>query len=339
MDITVTAVDVADTEATEQAYEIAAECVAADLPDFPPVCRQLFLGQLHRPDPGTERRYALAHLAGQPVGLAKVTLFQLDNTDNVDAEISVLPRYRRRGVGRALHEYVVRVARDNDRKRLFGMTVHALAGGPPRDEAGRAFARAMGATCALSDVRRRLDLAELDRSGLDRILAESRRHADGYTSVCWRDVTPEEYADDVAYLDSRLLQDAPLGDLQLEPERVDATRLRGTEAMRVSQGRRRYHAGMRHEASGRIVAWTVLEVGASAPWHAFQQITIVDPEHRGHRLGAIAKIENLRHIQPHEPELRVIDTWNAAGNDHMIAINEAIGFRPVDGWENWQLTL
>jgi hypothetical protein len=32
----------------------------------------------------------------------------------------------------------------------------------------------------------------------------------------------------------------------------------------------------------------------------------------------------------------VIDTWNAAVNDHMIAINEAIGYRPVDGWINWQ---
>ena len=34
-----------------------------------------------------------------------------------------------------------------------------------------------------------------------------------------------------------------------------------------------------------------------------------------------------------------MDTWNAAVNDHMISINEAMGFRPVDGWNNFQLNL
>ena len=34
--------------------------------------------------------------------------------------------------------------------------------------------------------------------------------------------------------------------------------------------------------------------------------------------------------------MRYIDTWNAAENKPMIAINEAIGFRAVDGWVDWQ---
>ncbi len=102
-------------------------------------------------------------------------------------------------------------------------------------------------------------------------------------------------------------------------------------------GRRRYHVGVRHEASGRLVAWTLLDVGASADWHSFQQITIVDPEHRGHRLGLLSKIENLRHLLAHEPAVRVIDTFNAASNDHMITINEQLGFRVRDRWSNWQL--
>ena len=41
----------------------------------------------------------------------------------------------------------------------------------------------------------------------------------------------------------------------------------------------------------------------------------------------------------HEPQVRVIDTWNAAVNEHMIAINEAMGFRAVDAWVNWQMNL
>jgi hypothetical protein len=38
----------------------------------------------------------------------------------------------------------------------------------------------------------------------------------------------------------------------------------------------------------------------------------------------------------HAAGLRVINTWNAAVNDHMISINEALGFRPVDALVNWQ---
>jgi RimJ/RimL family protein N-acetyltransferase len=90
------------------------------------------------------------------------------------------------------------------------------------------------------------------------------------------------------------------------------------------------------DKSGRLVALTALGFERSSPWHAWQWITIVDPEHRGHRLGMVVKLENLRHAREHEPDLRVIDTGNAAVNDHMISINEAIGFRAVDAETHWQ---
>jgi hypothetical protein len=51
------------------------------------------------------------------------------------------------------------------------------------------------------------------------------------------------------------------------------------------------------------------------------------------------KIANLQYVIAAEPLLRVITTWNAAVNDHMISINEAVGFRPVDMLVNWQQTL
>jgi RimJ/RimL family protein N-acetyltransferase len=38
-----------------------------------------------------------------------------------------------------------------------------------------------------------------------------------------------------------------------------------------------------------------------------------------------------------EPGLDRIHTGNADGNRHMIAINEALGFRPADRFATWQL--
>ncbi|HEX2774390.1 MAG TPA: GNAT family N-acetyltransferase, partial [Micromonosporaceae bacterium] len=71
MDIAVTPFDVADETAVERAYEIEAASVAADLPDFPPVCRQQFMGGMRHPWPGNRSHHALAYLDGTPAGYVR----------------------------------------------------------------------------------------------------------------------------------------------------------------------------------------------------------------------------------------------------------------------------
>ncbi|WP_432900980.1 GNAT family N-acetyltransferase [Micromonospora matsumotoense] len=210
---------------------------------------------------------------------------------------------------------------------------------PGGELAGAAFAAALGAKAALVDVRRRLDVAALDRRRLAALLADARSAAAGYRTVRWRDLPPEEYLADVAYLEGRLLADAPMGDLEWEPEQVDAERIRGIERALDARGVRRYSVAAVHEASGRLVGWSLLSLAANTTRHAWQQITIVDPAHRGHRLGLLCKAENLAHTLAYEPELQMIDTYNAAANSHMIAINEQLGFRPAAGSTEWQLTI
>ncbi|MEV1330276.1 GNAT family N-acetyltransferase [Micromonospora costi] len=339
MTVTIVPFDATDPAAIDEAYRVGAAANDADVPDFPPFCRQRFDAMVHHPFPGSVTLWALARLDGVPAGYLALDLPQLDNTENATADLIVHPAYRRRGVGRALHEHCLRLLREQGRKRVIGMAVSALAGGPERSEAGAAFAAAVGAQPALHEIRRRLDPTGVDQAALDALLADARAHAGGYRTVRWHGRIPEEYVADIAYLDGRLSTDAPMGDLEWEAEQVDAERIRGTERALAARGRRRYHVAVEHEASRRLVAWTLLDVGASADWHAFQQITIVDPAHRGHRLGLLAKIENLRHLLAHEPAVRAIDTFNAAANGHMIAINEQLGFRPVDGWTDWQLAI
>jgi hypothetical protein len=94
-----------------------------------------------------------------------------------------------------------------------------------------------------------------------------------------------------------------------------------------------------HEASGRMIALTFVAGNDDTPSQAWQNLTLVHPEHRGHRLGLIVKLENLRYIRELRPELTGIDTINAAENERMLAINVAMGFRPADSWIEWQLTL
>ncbi|MFC8846584.1 MULTISPECIES: GNAT family N-acetyltransferase [unclassified Micromonospora] len=339
MGITITPIDPADQCAVDAAYEVRAAADQADVPDFPPLCRRRFEAAIRHPMPGNVPVWALARLDGTPAGVLALDLPQLDNTENASGDLFTHPTHRRRGVGRALHAHGRELLRERGRKRVVGMAVSALPGGPARDGSGGAFAAATGARPVLAEVRRRLDPTRLDPAALADTLADARSRAAGYGTVRWRGAAPEEYVADVAHLDGRLMTDAPLGELEWEPERVDVERVRGVERALDARGRRRYHHGAVHVASGRLVAWTTLDVGPSAPWHAFQQITIVDPVHRGHRLGLLVKAANLRYALDHEPGLRAVDTFNAEANAHMIAINEALGFRPVDAWTDWQLTL
>jgi hypothetical protein len=65
----------------------------------------------------------------------------------------------------------------------------------------------------------------------------------------------------------------------------------------------------------------------------------VAAEHRGHRLGLLLKVANLDQLRRFLPEVRYLNTWNADVNAHMVAINERLGFRPMEGWSEWQLDL
>jgi len=336
MDIAISPVDVADDGQVDDALAVLTASRRHDVPDFPPPCRYNFVGMLRHPTSANRGEYALARLDGRVVGFVGISMPQRDNLDNSELELEVDPAYRRRGVGRALYGYAADLLRAEGRKRTAAMTSESLPGGVERDDSGRHFAIAMGAKDALGEVRRTLDLSTVDDDALAAMLSEAYGKAGAYRLVQWRDRVDDEYAADVAYLDGRLVTDAPMGDLAWGPEEIDVTRIRDSEAARQLRGVRSYASGMVHEASGRLVALTTIGFERSNPDAGHQWITLVDPDHRGHRLGMIVKIENLNYARAHEPKLSTVQTWNAASNHFMISINEAMGFRPVDSWVNWQ---
>jgi GNAT superfamily N-acetyltransferase len=335
-EVTITPVNKDDDQDVRAFHRVTMTSRAADVPDFPELTLRETIGWLRHPWPTSDRFHFLARWKGEPAGFLVLTLPRTDNTHVVSVDIGVEPGLRRRGVGRTMYEFAAQFARENGRKLLMGDYVTPLPGGPARDAGHGAFAAAMGASPALPEVRRRLDLDTVDRAAWDELLAEARDRAKGYSLVRWVGAAPEELVAEVARLEGRMVTDAPMGDLQYEPERYDADRIRGTEEVLKLREHRHYHAAYRHDATGQLAAWTMISFDADIADQAWQQTTIVDPDHRGNRLGILVKVENLRHTLEHEPGLRYVDTWNAAENKHMIAINEAIGFRAVDGWVDWQ---
>ncbi|WP_117209677.1 GNAT family N-acetyltransferase [Allorhizocola rhizosphaerae] len=278
----------------------------------------------------------LAWRAGQPVGRIVFEIPTMENLDNIHLDLWVAPSARRQGIGRRMHEFALRRAAELGRKRMLGWTLWDLPGIPAPNLDGARFAESLGYSTALVDVVRRLDLSAVDDAALDAVAAAARSKADGYRLVSWTDPHPAEHVHDLARLFARLTADAPHGSLQLEEARVDPDRMLAFQAANRARDQIGYHTGAVHEASGRMVAWTAFSKDGTLDWHAFQQITVVDPDHRGRRLGALIKVENLRHLRAAQPGIRAIDTFNADENRYMISINEELGFRPLYAFQNWQ---
>src|SRR2546421_160047 len=137
----------------------------------------------------------------------------------------------------AHHAVSVAATRAHDRVRLIGEAVAALPGGPPRDEAGAAFAAVMGAKEALVEVRRRLDMSTVDTS------APAAAEAPGYSIVYWREHTPEGFLSRVGRVDGRPGPDAPTGDPVGEAPPVGAPPVRAAGGGHARRGPPREPAG------------------------------------------------------------------------------------------------
>ena len=115
------------------------------------------------------------------------------------------------------------------------------------------------------------------------------------------------------------------------PERV-----RAFEAAQRGSGHRLYRMVARERDTGTLVGITALAVDEERPWYGVQLDTSVVRAHRGHRLGLLLKASMLERLAEHEPQLRTVDTWNAVSNDHMIVVNELLGFQVVAHDVMWQ---
>jgi GNAT superfamily N-acetyltransferase len=260
----------------------------------------------------------------------------LDNQHNAHGEIVVAPEHRRRGIGRALLAHLRAEATRQRRVRLVFWVEQPLDPAAP-DPAGQ-FASTSGALPALIQTLRRLDVGSVDPAVLARLNEQAQAKSRGYSLVQWVGSTPQRWLDAIAYLERRMSTDAPLDDLQWDPEVYDAARIQARDARSLARGLHMVTTGA-VDSAGRLVAFTQIGGYATSRWFGDQWNTIVAPEHRGHRLGALIKVANLDLARAQRPELRVIYTCNADSNPYMVGINEAMGFRPHRRVTDWQLDL
>ncbi len=264
------------------------------------------------------------------LGAVELAMPLQDNQHLVELEIDVHPEHRRQGVGTRLIEFAERRTADNGRDTLLTAVVDSLEGAPRFDHSGRHFAKARGYAEVDNEIHRRNDLTLVHEDELSRLYADAWNFATGYELVQWVSTAPEAIIDGLARLYERMYTDPPMGEeLDIRPAEWDTARIRDTERTLIERAQLQLGSAVRHTATGEVAGFTTIMVNPGDETHAWQDDTIVESAHRGKRLGTILKIANQRLLREYRPKLRYVHTWNAETNGPMIAINEAIGYRPL----------
>jgi GNAT superfamily N-acetyltransferase len=309
----------ADTVTASALYEVFRAAHLTDEPveppDSPATHRSLLAGEWEGA-PGEV--WYLPSESGGAVAYYRLDLPDLENLDRAFVSLFTHPALRRQGAGWALLRHAAERAAAHGRMVLDGVTLE--------DSAGDAFARSTGATLALEEARRVQELREIPTERIAELRAEAERKAAGYSLVTWTGPVPDEHAAGFAEV-VNAFADAPHAE-GVQSEVWDADRVRQRTGMLLRAGHLRGYsvAGVR-EATGEMAAITEVTIDPEVPEWGYQQLTAVTRPHRGHRLGLLVKTAMMQWLAEAEPRLERISTGNGVDNDHMITVNEALGYR------------
>lgn len=290
-------------------------------------------------DPLDRRRLFVARVEGRIV--ARSTYEFSDDDDVAWIEVSVLDRYRGRGVGSALYDFVFEVARAEG-KKTFQSDFYDRANEPgPRIPSPSGFGsvaaesvpsrfaakRGYGLEMVLRFSRLALPV-KTDLLAMHRAEAEAAAGPD-YRVVRWAGRTPELWLEDLAVLHGRMYTDAPHGDLDVGNEVWDGERQRAHDEVDAQSPRALLVSAIEHVPTNKLVAFTELTVPPEIGRPIAQRDTLVLSEHRGHRLGMLLKVDNIQAVTAAHPGHPSITTTNAEENSYMLAVNDAVGFVPM----------
>ncbi|HSJ20535.1 MAG TPA: GNAT family N-acetyltransferase [Nocardioidaceae bacterium] len=272
--------------------------------------------------------------ADEMVGAAEISLPRLDNTHLAALEVYVDPRCRRRGVGTTLSAAALDRVRQEGR-RLVTAEVATPLNGP--ESPGLRLARRLGFETEVVDD---MKVADLDATEplWQAVLDGTEAAAEGYTLRSWWGRCPDDLVAGFCSVVETFFVGAPSGDLDVEPERWDEPRLREKEE-RFARAGRHETTTVAVSPDGEVVGMTEAMLSEHAPDRAFQGSTIVAPAHRGRRLGLRLKATNHLRLRERFPECRTILTGNADVNVAMNAVNDRLGFRPVEQIHEMQMRL
>ena len=123
-------------------------------------------------------------------------------------------------------------------------------------------------------------------------------------------------------------------DWQFTPETYRAWEQQSTDT-----GEQRHVLALEDTRTGQLVAYTIALWFAERAAVIRQCDTGVHPDYRGQGLAKWLKAAMLDLVRIRCPGAAYVQTGNAEGNSAMLAINEALGFRPWMCAKDWKYRL
>jgi GNAT superfamily N-acetyltransferase len=328
-------VDVFDDAELERCHEVVAASERHERPYATPWSLQEERA-LYRAEDPAERREVWAVGDGRRVtGVVVIELPLLDNTDMVWAEVHVDPEVTGRGFGSALVDLVVRRTKEEGRSTILVPSVYAFD--RRDDHPYRRFAERRGFALANTEVHRVLDLP-VDEAQLESMIREAAPHHPAYTIERYVDGVPPELLPTYCHVHNQLVLDAPTGDIEFEAEALTPEIwLEREDQLRAARRLRSTVVAL--DGDRQVVGYSDVSIPLDDRENVHQWGTLVRRDHRGHRLGLALKARNLLDVQREHAERQVVHTANAEVNESMIAINERLGFRPVEIYPEFQRRL
>jgi GNAT superfamily N-acetyltransferase len=312
--------EVSDDAALREFFDVEQAAHRADRPHVVLRTFEELRQMARRPSPYYRRTLLVARDGGRIVGVADLGRTVEDNLHLADLAISVLPRARRRGIGRALHDEAVRLARADGRTTILGEVIVAHEGAT---SPGLGFASALG-----FEVVHREDHQVLELPPPSQHPAATADAVPGYEIVTWGNRVPGAPVEDYAAMLTQMGPDVPTGGIAHQPNVIDVDRIRAGEE-RLVESCDQVVAAARRTADGVLGGYTLIELPHGQD-HVVQNDTLVMPDHRGHGLGIALKSAVLALLAAEHPERTTVHTWNAVDNAPMQRINRELGFRPVE---------
>lgn len=265
----------------------------------------------------------------QCVGTLLYELPLKDDLDSVMTEINVPTAYRRRGLGTALWAWASGQAQA-DGRTIVQVEVNVPRGETTRTWPGAVFAEKLG--FAVGHVEDRL-IADLPfDADLLVDLEASLADVTGYRTVSWADTCPAEYLQSYADLNTEMSRDVPTGTVTRDVVVHDPERIRTRENRMARSWTTLVSLALAKD--GTPVGYTDLYLPRTTPEVVMQDDTLVLRAHRGHRLGTMLKVANLRQLESLPAEdvarRRILQTFTAQDNVPMQKVNARFGFRPVE---------
>jgi GNAT superfamily N-acetyltransferase len=275
-----------------------------------------------RPRSRAEVFGVFADEAGTEALGAVLTGFDLDaNLDLVNTSVIVPLAGHSSGVAELLLEELRRLAVSDGRSRVIVETPSSADASVPLT--------ALGGRKVHTSTRSVVDLAGIDRAQYAAWAAPSVKNSD-YRLVRWVDRCPDEFAESFCEA-QRAMEDAPLEDLAFEHSKPSIERLREQEEHSRRFGvRRMVQAAV--DAQGRVAGLHILVAYPDEPEPVDVWDTCVVREHRGHGLGLRIKAAAALWALEQLPGARWMQTFNNHGNEHMLAVNRAMGYRAAEDW-------